>query len=204
MKKTKLSSTTRLFLISSFVSTSLTVWADDAERDYFDLSLKELANIKVVTSSKREQTVNESYANINVITKQMIESRGYRNVIEVLEDLPGFDFATYEDGGGEYPVHFLNRGIGGDNGNSRLLVMVDGFVQNHISFNWSQGLTDEQMLHDVERIEVVQGPGSSLYGAQAVSGIVHIITRSGFEGTQAKLTVGENSSRTMELLYGKM
>ncbi|WP_196137369.1 TonB-dependent siderophore receptor [Aliikangiella sp. G2MR2-5] len=176
--------------------------AEDKDTDYFSLSLEELASIKVVTSSRREQTVDDSYANISVITKDMLDSRGYRNLIEVLQDLPGFDFSTFEDGGGEYPTHFLNRGIGGDNGNTRLLVMVDGFVQNHISFNWSQGLTDEQILQDIERIEVVQGPGSALYGAQAVSGIVHIITRKGYEGTQLKATVAENSSRTLEAFHG--
>ncbi len=176
--------------------------SEDSEQDYFALSLEQLAQIKVVTSSRREQSIEDSYANISVITKEMIESRGYRNIIEALEDQVGFDFATYEDGGGEYPVHFLNRGIGGDNGNSRLLVMVDGLVQNHISFNWTQGVTDEQILQDVERIEVVQGPGSSLYGAQAVSGMINIITRKRFKGTNARLTLSENNGRSLELFTG--
>ncbi len=176
--------------------------AADTKRDYFALSLEELASIKVVTSSRREQSVDESYANITLITKEMIDRRGYRNIIEVLEDIAGFDFATYEDGGGEYPTHLLNRGIGGDNGNSRLLVMIDGLVQNHISFNWAQGLTDEQILMDVDRIEVIQGPGSSLYGAQAVSGMINIITKQRFNGTDVKLTVGQNNSRTIEAMNG--
>ena len=187
---------------ASFSINSNSLFAAEAKHDYFELSLEELAGIKVVTSSKREQTVEDSYANIMVVTKEMIERRGYRNIIEILEDLPGFDFATYEDGGGEYPVHFMNRGIGGDNGNTRLLVMIDGLVQNHISFNWSQGLTDEQMLLDIERIEVVQGPGSSLYGAQAVSGIVHIITKQKFKGSDVKLLIGENNTRSLEYMYG--
>lgn len=173
-----------------------------SKTDYFSLSLEQLANIKVITSSRREQLIEDSYANISVITKEMIARRGYRNLIEILEDLPGFDFSTYEDGGGEYPVHFLNRGIGGDNGNSKLLVMVDGLVQNHISFNWAQGLTDEQIIQDIERIEVVQGPGSSLYGAQAVSGIVHIITRKKFKGFHGQLSLGENNTHSLQLFYG--
>lgn len=176
--------------------------AAEPSEDYFSMSLEELASIKVVTSSRREQSIDESHANIMVITKEVIERRGYKNIIEVLEDLPGFDFSTYEDGGGEYTVHFLNRGIGGDNGNTRLLVMVDGLVQNHISYNWAQGLTDEQMLIDIERIEVVQGPGSSLYGAQAVSGIVHIITKNNVQGTNFKVLLGEDNTRTLELLHG--
>lgn len=186
----------------SFIFSSPPSIASESSEDYFSLSIEELASIKVVTSSRREQSIDESYANIMVVTKEIIQRRGYKNVIEVLEDLPGFDFATYEDGGGEYTVHFLNRGVGGDNGNTRLLVMIDGLVQNHISFNWAQGLTDEQMLIDVERIEVVQGPGSSLYGAQAVSGIVHIITKDNFQGTDLKVLVGENNTQTFEFLHG--
>ena len=68
--------------------------SEDSEQDYFALSLEQLAQIKVVTSSRREQSIEDSYANISVITKEMIESRGYRNIIEALEDQVGFDFAT--------------------------------------------------------------------------------------------------------------
>jgi len=192
----------QLSLISILSSFTYIASAEEKQEDYFALSLDQLANIKVITSSKREQSIAESYANVTVITKEMMERRGYRNIIEILEDLPGFDFATYEDGGGEYPIHNLNRGVGGDNGNSRMMVMVDGVVQNHISFNWAQGLTDEQMLLDIDRIEVVQGPGSALYGAQAVSGIIHIITKNKFVGSDVRLLLGENSTRSMEFMFG--
>ncbi len=192
----------QLVLSAAFIAAVGSAHSAEAKQDYFALSLEQLANIKVVTSSRREQSVDDAYANITLITKEMIERRGYRNIIEMLEDIAGFDFATYEDGGGEYPVHFLNRGIGGDNGNSRLLIMIDGLVQNHISFNWAQGLTDEQILMDIERIEVIQGPGSSLYGAQAVSGMINIITKKRFKGTNVKFLVGENSTRTLEFMTG--
>ena len=62
-------------------------YAAESNRDYFALSLKELANIKLITSSRREQSKEDSYANITVITKEMISRRGYRNIIEMLEDL---------------------------------------------------------------------------------------------------------------------
>ena len=199
---TKCKSVLRATLSVALLIPTSSVFAAEAKHDYFALSLEQLAGIKVITSSRHEQSIDDSYGNIQVITKEMIERRGYRNIIEILEDLPGFDFSTYEDGGGEYPVHFLNRGIGGDNGNTRLLIMVDGLVQNHISFNWAQGLTDEQMLHDIERIEVVQGPGSSLYGAQAVSGIIHIITKQKFTGTDVKLLLGEDNTESLSVLHG--
>lgn len=191
-----------LVLSTALITVVGSAHSAEPKQDYFALSLDQLANIKVVTSSRREQSVDDAYANITLVTKEMIERRGYRNIIEILEDIAGFDFATYEDGGGEYPVHFLNRGIGGDNGNSRLLIMIDGLVQNHISFNWAQGLTDEQILMDIERIEVIQGPGSSLYGAQAVSGMINIITKKRFTGTDIRLLVGENSTHSLELMTG--
>jgi outer membrane receptor for ferrienterochelin and colicins len=192
----------QLALSTALIAVVGSAHSAEPKQDYFALSLDQLASIKVITSSRREQSVDDAYANITVITKEMIARRGYRNIIEMLEDIAGFDFATYEDGGGEYPVHFLNRGIGGDNGNSRLLIMIDGLVQNHISFNWAQGFTDEQILMDIERIEVIQGPGSSLYGAQAVSGMINIITKQRFKGTDIKLLLGENNTQTFELMTG--
>ena len=158
--------------------------------------------IQVVSAARQEQTARLAASNITVITSEMIENRGYRNLVEILEDLPGFDFATYEDGGGEYPNHALNRGIGGDAGNSKMLVMVDNIVQNHVSFNWANGLTDEQILHDVERVEVVQGPGSSLYGANALSGIIHIITKKNYKGFYIKPWIGRDNTRVLDMMYG--
>ena len=157
---------------------------------------------KVVTASKREKELSRAASNVTVVSAKMIEERGYRNLVEILEDVPGFDFATYDDGGGEYPSHSYNRGIGGDPGNAKLLIMVDGIVQNNISFNWSQGWTNEQILHDLERIEIVQGPGSVFYGANALSGIVHLITRSSYEGFYVKPWAGEDNTRGLDLMYG--
>ncbi len=173
--------------------------------DVFGLSLEELMGAKVITASRHEQDISEAPANITVITPEMIERRGYQNLVEILEDLPGFDFATYEDGGGEYPVHGLNRGIGGDPGNTKLLIMVDDIIQNHISFNWSMGWGNQQMLHDIEKIEIIQGPGSALYGSNAFSGIIHIITKKEQKKDNEiylKPWVGQDGTRAVDLRYG--
>ena len=71
------------------------------QKDIFEMSLDDLAGLEVITASRYKQDISEAPANITVITREMIERRGYRNLLEILEDLPGFDFATYEDGGGE-------------------------------------------------------------------------------------------------------
>lgn len=162
------------------------------------LSLDDLMQVQVITASRQAQSIDEAPANVTVVTAKTIQRRGYRNVIEVLMDIPGFDFSTYEDGGGEYPTHSSARGIGGDPGNSKLLVMVDNMVQNHIAFNWAYGLGDEQLLNDVERIEIVQGPASALYGANAMAGVVHIIT-SRDNNNSAQAWLGSDSGRQLNV-----
>ena len=164
-----------------------------------NMTLTELLELEVITPSRVKQRLIDSPANITVITQAMMRQRGYKNLIEVLQDLPGFDFATFEDGGGEYPNHALNRGIGGGPGNPKLLVLVDGIAQNHISFNWSQLLGEEQIYQDLDRIEVIQGPVSAIYGANAFSGIIHFITQRRVKANKLTSTVwlGEDNTRAV-------
>jgi outer membrane receptor protein involved in Fe transport len=171
------------------------------DNEFADFSLEELMQV-VVSSSRYEQRADQAHANVMVVTAEQIERRGYRTLVDLLEDLPGFDFATYEDGGGEYPSHSAHRGIGGDPGNTRLLVLVDGVVQNHIAFNWSTGWGGEQMLHDLARVEVIQGPGSVLYGANAFSGVINLIPQKTVEGASLRVDGGGNGSRDISLLHG--
>lgn len=182
---------------------SVPAFSTEKELDEAISKLRMLMEQKVVTASRKEREINLAASNVTVITSHLIEERGYRNLVEILEDVPGFDFATYDDGGGEYPSHSFNRGIGGDPGNAKLLIMVDGIVQNHISFNWSQGWTNEQILHDLDRIEIVQGPGSVLYGANAFSGIIHFITKRNYKGVYVKPWAGEYNTKGLDLMYGE-
>jgi len=185
------------FLLLAFTQTLL------AEEDLFKMSLQQIMELEVITSaSTYEQPINEAHANIITISKEKIARKDYQNLIEVLEDVPGFDFSTFEDSG-EYSSHSTHRGIGGDPGNTKLIIMVDGIVQNHIAFNWSNGWTNEQMLFDLERIEIIQGPGSALYGANSFSGVINLITLKGYEGAEARVRLGENNNKNLSLLWGK-
>jgi len=192
------------FLIFNFFAAISSQSFAQEDTDVFELDLTQLASLKVVSASRYEQSLYDAPANITVITPKLIERRGYRNLIEVLEDVPGFDFATFEDGGGEYPVHSLSRGIGGDNGNTKILFMVDNIIQNHISFNWSLGWNNQMPLHDIERIEIIQGPGSALYGSNALSGIIHIITKKKQEKDNeiyVKPWIGQHDTKAIDLRY---
>jgi outer membrane receptor for ferrienterochelin and colicins len=167
------------------------------------MTLNELLELEVITPSRVEQRLIDSPANITVITQSLIRQRGYKNLVEILQDLPGFDFATYEDGGGEYSNHSLNRGIGGNPGNPKLLILVDGIAQNHIGFNWSQLFGEEQLYQDLDRIEVIQGPVSAVYGSNAFSGIIHFITQRKVTkpGTQSTLWLGENNTQAISAFH---
>ena len=149
--------------------------ADEDLDELLEMGLEDLMTFQVVTPSRKSQTISQAPANVIAITAEMIERRGYRTLEEALRDIPGFDFTTSQPAG-EYPTHFIFRGIG-DVGQTKTLIMVDGLVRNDISNGWARGLGYDFILNDVEAIEVISGPGSALYGANAYTGLINVITR---------------------------
>ncbi|MCB1190432.1 MAG: TonB-dependent receptor plug domain-containing protein [Leptospiraceae bacterium] len=132
---------------------------------------------KVVTASRKAQTVQESPAKVIVIDGQTIERRGYRTLTELLQDVPGFDFQSFHDSG-EFTTDLMLRGIG-DVGQTQILIMEDGIVQNDIGNGWMRHVQFDITLIDVKRVEIILGPGSALYGANAYAGLINIITKKG-------------------------
>ena len=197
-----MSRTLFLYCFSILVFTHYSFGQNQNNQDFtYNYSLKELAELKITTGSIKEENRRSAPSNLTVITPQMIEERGYKTLVDICQDIPGFDFMMYNDGGGEYPTFNMNRGMG-EVGNSEILVMVDGIIQNQISFNWSMLWTYENILIDIDRIEIIQGPGSVMYGAQAFSGIIHIVTKKNFNGIHANAFYGSHSTRGMEVFAG--
>jgi len=188
-----------IFLVIGYSSFSQN---DSIKHSPYEYSFKELSEIKVTTGSLKDENTLSAPTNVIIITKRMIDERNYQTLVDICQDIPGFDFMTFNDGGGEYPTFNMHRGIG-TIGNSKILVMLDGVVQNNISFNWSLLWTYENMLIDIERVEIIQGPGSVMYGAQAFSGIIHIITKKDFTGIRAKVFFGSNSMIGADVFAGK-
>ena len=180
--------------------------ADQDELDYIldyllDVDLKDLVNMNVTSASLIEEDIFDAPSNIVVITRETIRQRGYQTLVDMAEDLPGFDFLIFEDAGGEYTTFNKNRGLG-DIGNDKILIMVDGVVQNFVSYNWSTQWTFEVLMQDLERVEIIQGPGSSLYGAQAFSGVINFITDRDKEGAEVRTIVGPNATRGFDAFWG--
>mgnify|MGYP006145486073 FL=1 len=143
-------------------------------------SIERVLETKVVSGSKSHQEIEKAPINIMVVTREQIIQRGYRTLHEVMMDLPGFDFAMMEPTG-EYPAHFKFRGMGGV-GQEKYVIMLDGIPQNDISNGWVRNTGFNFTLIDVERIEIVSGPGSSLYGLNAYAGFINVITISEEKG----------------------
>ncbi|MEM7184527.1 MAG: TonB-dependent receptor plug domain-containing protein, partial [Spirochaetota bacterium] len=164
---------------------------------------------KVVTASRKKQTISDSPAKVIVISGQKIEERGYRTLTEVLQDVIGFDFNSFHDPG-EYTTDLLLRGIG-DVGQTQVLIMEDGVVQNDIGNGWMRHVRHDIAMLDIERIEIILGPGSALYGANAYAGLINIITKKGknlFRNGKGKkvywksnLDLGSFRSKMVESLF---
>jgi outer membrane receptor for ferrienterochelin and colicins len=149
-------------------------FAQQNDKDLSDVSLEELGNIQVYSASKHMQSASEAPASVTVVTADEIQKYGYRNLADVLRSVPGF-YVTYDR---DYTFVGV-RGFGrlGD-WNSRILVLIDGHrINNNVL---GQAMLGNEFLVDidmVERVEIVCGPSSSLYGANAFFAVINVITR---------------------------
>ncbi len=144
----------------------------DQASDISEVSMDDLLNISVVSASKNEQKLYDASAKIVVVTADQIRKRGYLDLEQVLHDLAGFDFNKTMSI--EWSTIFM-RGLRTDN-SDRFLLIWDGVIQNDL---WKQSvwLSRQYPLTNIERIEVMYGPSSLLYGANAFSGIINVILK---------------------------
>lgn len=142
-------------------------------RSLADLSIEELLNVEVVTANRKPQRLSDTAAAVFVITRDDIHRSGATNVPELLRAVPGVDVAWI--GGDTYSVTI--RGFAGRFA-KQLLVLRDGrslYTGLFAGVFWERELP---LLEDIERIEVIRGPGAAVWGANAVNGVINIITRS--------------------------
>jgi outer membrane receptor for ferrienterochelin and colicins len=127
---------------------------------------------EVVSVSKTRESLREAPATVAVVSAAEIARRGYKDVEELLHDLPGFDIAR--DNGVAYS-NVYQRGYR-SNTTDRTLFLVDGVEQNDLTANTAY-LTRQYPLTDVARVEVIYGPASTMYGANAFLGVINIVTK---------------------------
>ena len=127
---------------------------------------------EVVSVSKTLESLREAPATVAVVSAAEIARRGYKDIEEVLHDLPGFDIAR--DNGVAYS-NVYQRGYR-SNTTDRTLFLVDGVEQNDLTANTAY-LSRQYPLTAIARVEVIYGPASTLYGANAFLGVINIITK---------------------------
>ena len=149
--------------------------------DLTKLSLEELANYPITSVSKHEEKLSEAPAAIYVVTQEDIRRSGLTTIPELLRLVPGLDVARIN--GNQWAIS--SRGFN-DRYANKLLVLVDGRAVYTPSFGGVFWNAQDVVLEDVDRIEVIRGPGATLWGANAVNGVINITTRSAKE-TQGTL-----------------
>ncbi len=162
--------------LSAFIITiiTLTAHAQDAvspER-LKTMSLEELLDARVISVSRTESTVGQSPAAVSVITQEDIRRSGSTTIPELFRMVPGMNVARID--GNKWAVGV--RGFN-DRFSNKLLVQVDGRTVYNPNFSGVFWDTVDYPLEDIERIEVIRGPGASVWGANAVNGVINIITK---------------------------
>lgn len=156
----------------------------------------------VYTASKYDQKVSEAPAKVSIVTQEEIQRYGYRTFADILRSLPGF-FVSYDYNYSYGGVRGF--GIPGDY-NTRLLMLVNGHRINDNIFD--SVYIDTGFVLDldlIDRVEVVRGPSSSLYGSNAFFGVINVITKQGrdLDGLEASIAAGSHNTYQGRLSYGK-
>ena len=149
-----------------------------------------LDEITISSATKSEEKLKNVTANVDVITAEDIESRKFKTVAEALQTIAGIQVSS-SGGIGQQTSLFL-RGMD----SKKTLVLIDGIRYNDPSGNGAN--FEHLMINDIDRIEVIKGAQSSIWGADASAGVINIITKSSQDGTHGNATIeyGRYNSKT--------
>lgn len=159
-----------------------------AESDLGLLSIEDLLDLEVTSVSKRPQKLSEAPAAVTVVTGEDIRRSGVTSIPEALRMVPGLHVAQID--GSKWAI--TARGFNSQFAN-KLLVLIDGRSVYTPLFSGVFWDVQDVMLEDIDRIEVVRGPGGTLWGANAVNGVINIITKPAAETQGALVSVGSGS-----------
>ena len=161
------------------------------------LDLSELLDLKVVSALKSPETIARTPATVRVITSEQIRDNGCLTLEDALADLPGFQFRNILG----FNSYSFIRGVPGQN--NKILLLVDGLQINELNSGGFYG-GGQFNLAEVERIEVIYGPASALYGTNALSGIINIVTRDPRAGSRGRVSAGLGTfgARLADARYG--
>ncbi len=174
----------------------------DDLRTIADISLDSLLNIDISTAAKYGQPTNEAAASVTIVTAEDIERYGYRTLGDVFMAVRGF-YTSYD----RNYTYLGVRGFGRPTDyNDRILLLINGHTDNENVYG-SAGIGTETPinLEGVERIEIVRGPGSALYGTSAMFAVVNVITKEArtIDGLRLSAEAGSYGQLRGSMLIGK-
>ncbi|OPY83090.1 MAG: Colicin I receptor precursor [Syntrophorhabdus sp. PtaU1.Bin153] len=191
-----------LIVITILSLSSSLVKAKVYSTDYTELSLEELMNVRVFGASRFDQKASEVPSFVSIITSDEIRKYGYRTLADILNSLSGFHVIY------DRSYHYIgSRGLGraGDF-NARYLVLIDGHRINDNIYDSTYAGTDLPLDVDLfDRVEVMRGPSSTVYGSNAFLGVINIVTRKGeeFNGSEVSGSVGSFDTYTGRYSFGE-
>jgi iron complex outermembrane receptor protein len=170
-----------------------------ATHDLSKLSIEDLMNIQVTSASKKEQKLSQVAAAIFVITQEDIRRSGAANIPDLLRMVPGMEVSQINANSWAISVRGFDNQF-----SDKLLVLIDGravYTPLLGGVNWD---SQDVPLEDIERIEVVRGPGGTLWGANAVNGVINILTKdaAGTAGGLLKVVGGTDAQAGGLAQYG--
>ncbi len=154
-------------------------------RDLSSVSLEDLMNIEVTSVSKKAEKISQAAAAIFVITQEDIRRSGATNIPDLLRMVPGLDVSQINASDWAVSARGFNQQF-----SNKLLVLIDGravYTPLLGGVNWD---TQDVPLEDIERIEVIRGPGATVWGANAVNGVINIVSKSAAETKGGLVTSG--------------
>lgn len=146
-------------------------------QDLGTATLESLLNIQITTATRTAEGLGEAPARVQVITSEQILRRGYRSVMEVLKDLS--DFKVDLAGDQDYQTELAIQGI---HGAKRIVLLLDG-VRVSSPTNEPLPILANYPVHNARQIEIVYGPASALYGADAFSAVINVVTKTAEEAS---------------------
>lgn len=162
-----------LTVIFVFIFTHLAFSQEKEKKDPFEMSFDQLMKVKIKTAGKTQEQISSIPASVVLITRKDIETYGYSTLTEILENIPGlYSIDDYSGLGGIFGVRGFWSGVAMDN----IIVLVNGVPQIFDYATSSPLLNSPIPVEAIDRIEVVRGPMSVLYGTGAFFGVINIFT----------------------------
>ncbi|KAB2924415.1 MAG: TonB-dependent receptor [Dechloromonas sp.] len=181
-----------LLALALAIAAMASAQASDNVLSLLPLSLDELIATPVTTASRRAEARERTPAHIMVITREQMRDRRYKNLADLLEDLPGVDFQR-----GTRSTQYNHFVFQGHVSNNKLLILLDGVRIDHPA-GGKIPIAENFSLYFAKQVEVLYGPAAALYGADAFAGVINIITQKAGDQAAGKVAVGGGSFGSLE------